>query len=162
MSRTKRKQRSLPGKDKMRIPKILAIMALTLGITFLSGCLIPPYWYEKTPEISGLVLDADSKKPIQDAILCFVSGETPIDSYRVQTDDSGHFRMKKTREFAMGFLINVHGDWNPVIGGNGYSNTLRVSHVNYYEKTINIYELVQEGAEIGTILLKKKEPDQSP
>jgi len=92
----------------------------------LTGCILPvPSWNPNVPQISGQVLDAKTRKPIDNAEI-------------VLAERGGHIHHKtKTHSDAEGrFLTRPYGTWFPITGwlpasSKVFMGNLLVSHDGY-------------------------------
>src|SRR5690348_2923465 len=82
------------------------ILAIVLLISFFGGCIPMPHTTERSPEIHGRILDANSHTPIQGAKI-FLSGHPNILSV---SDTNGNFQLKATRNFHLG-STPPEGNW---------------------------------------------------
>lgn len=108
--------------NRLRYRAVPLLSSLVFSsICLLTGCLPIPHTTERTPEISGRVLDAQTHSPIQRAKIFLV--QKP--HHTTLTDASGRFRLKETRNFHWAY-ITPEGDWPDRKG-----NVIEIVHPGY-------------------------------
>jgi len=110
----------------------------------LSGCgaMFYPHTTERSKEVRGRVLDAETRLPIKGAKIYLVE-PTHHSAY---TDANGYFRMKATRNFHTG--VNLAGGDDPM----PKQNDMDITHEKY------LPHYGRWGGDIGDVLLKPKPP----
>ena len=101
-----------------------------------------PHTTERSQEVRGRVLDAQTRLPIKGAkISLYQSPHHPT-----HTDENGCFRLKATRNFHTG--VNLAGGDDPM----PKPNDMEISHEGYES------QYGRWGGDIGDVLLKPKPP----
>jgi hypothetical protein len=117
-----------------------SFIVLALCCLSFNGCVPIPSADERSPEISGRILDAVTGQPIQGARIAL----TEHPSTSALSDSSGHFKLHATHNI---HLITILG---PCIAhwpeGKYYNDTLDISHLNYVSRQIRGSEHLVPGA----------------
>jgi hypothetical protein len=101
--------------------KIFDRYACALLFIFLTGCLPYPHTTERSPEVSGTVIDARTRAPIQGAKVFLV--QSP--HHTTYTDVNGHFDLEATRNVHLG-IITPGSDWP-----DRKDSVMEITHTNY-------------------------------
>jgi len=113
---------------------VVAVAALAVAASLLlSGCILPvPSWNPNVPLISGEVLDAKTRKPVENAEIVLEDRER---HGRTET-----YQKTKTHTDAEGrFLTRPDGTWFPITAwlpasSKVFMGNLLVSHDGYYSE----------------------------
>jgi hypothetical protein len=130
-------------KNKKRAIQKIALNCLRLcvcaaGLAFLSGCTSP-----RSPEVRGWVLDAQTRIPVESAVVYFYDHP----SKATKTDAQGYFYFKATQNFHLLRLPPGDGAWPR----GTYFDKVVVCHPNYL--TNKFYGLGHS----GDILIEPKQ-----
>ena len=101
----------------------------------LSGCIWPvPTTSQRSPEISGRVVDATTQQPIQGALIA-LHDDTNINAH---TDAFGTYRLHATRNVHLVTLLSACSVDYPA--GKHYSDRMDVSHPQYIPMAVYAQE----------------------
>ena len=92
----------------------------------LCGCIIFPYTVPRSAEVTGRVLDANTRLPIKGADIYLV--EEP--HHTTHTDANGYFRLKATHNFILIYMGD--GCWP-----NKKTDEVQISRTGYQPSGIN-------------------------
>jgi hypothetical protein len=99
----------------------MRLIPLFLILLLLIGC-VYPHFSDRSEEVRGRVLDAETRLPVKGARIYFC--DPPHHSTR--TDANGYFRMKAVKNFH--WLAGADGSGYP----NPKSNGICISHEGYF------------------------------
>ena len=91
---------------RCRNPRTIRLLALIGALGLTSGCIPIPHTTERSCEISGIVVDADTHLAIPDAKVQLL--ESP--HHTTYTDHTGQFHLPATRNFHW-LYVPPEGDW---------------------------------------------------
>ncbi|HXD00167.1 MAG TPA: hypothetical protein VN048_12560 [Verrucomicrobiae bacterium] len=129
------------------VSRALRLMPIVAVLALLTGCLPIPHTTDRSGEVTGRVVDAHTREPIQGAEIFLV--EKP--HHPTYTDTNGHFDMKATRNFHWAYAP-PEGDWP-----QGKGDIITVSYPNYLPKDIS--PNMVGSIDVGDILLNPKPPN---
>jgi len=118
--------------------KLLNPLACLVVVFLLAGCVPWPHTTDRSDEVHGRVLDAQTRNPIQGAKISFM--ESPHQT--VYTDAAGRFHRKAIRNFHWAYL-SPEGNWP-----NGKISATTITHPHYLPASGDW------GGDAGDILLK--------
>ena len=100
---------------------------LFFAVLALSGCVVPaPSVDQRSPTVSGRVLDAVTKQPVKGAVVML--HEHP--SYKARTDGDGIYRIRARHNVHLLLILGICGEQIPE--GNYYrADELDISHPLY-------------------------------
>jgi len=86
------------------------LCCLAVACVALSGCVVPaPSVDERSPAVSGRVVDATTQQPIKDATV--VLHEHP--SYKARTDKTGTYRIRARHNVQLFLVLGICGEEIP-------------------------------------------------
>jgi hypothetical protein len=127
----------------MRICFQIISVCLSIG---LAGCISGPSVDERSPEVRGRIVDAETQQPIADATIAL--REHPRTS--THSDSSGSYHLRARHNVHLVTFIGIcSSDFPP---GKYYGDRLRVSHAGYLTEEIDGRQYRDQGSTNGTVL----------
>lgn len=146
-----------PGRNSKKLWRATGVTAVGL---MLAGCLVVPHLDERSPHVSGRVLDATTRAPVNEARVEFI--ENP--ALAVITDDRGEFSIRPTRKPELLVPLGGEGQGINYDIGAKIPPRLRVTREGYRPAEIDgtkienldasRYERVPSPAEAGPVYLR--------
>lgn len=122
--------------------KTKLLIVTSIALLTLSGCVLPiPFRSNRTPELSGRVVDSATRLPLANASVSFLQrdGHTPLPRPVAMTDASGRFHLKRTTTQHLLFFYG--GPCNSSAWPDAPdSELLRIQHAGYATKTLDLNE----------------------
>jgi hypothetical protein len=121
-----------------RIVKTKLLTASIVALVTLSGCVLPiPFRSNRTPGLSGRVVDSASRSPLPNSTVSFLQQDchTPLPKPTATTDASGRFHLPRTINQHVVFVFRGLHDstfWPDAPD----SELLRIQHTGYATKTL--------------------------
>jgi hypothetical protein len=122
------------------------ILSLGLCIGF-TGCISGPSKDERSPEVRGRIVDAQTQQPIADATIALQ--QHPSTSTR--SDSSGSYRLRATHNVHLVTFLGICSSDFPA--GKYYGDGLRVSHPHYQARDIRGRQYSDPGWTNGPVLV---------
>ena len=158
--RWRRRWRLLPASELVRCNSRMrsAITCLLLALPLLNGCIVLPipYTMRGSGTFHGRVLQADTKSPVQGAVVEVLGYPKTATS----TTSDGEFTVGPGRKFYWYTVIGFHQHIVPEPVWPTLSTSIMVSHPAYAALTVEAgpkepsREVVHEFFEVGNLLLK--------
>ena len=130
-----------PGRWVVRRQPAMRLILLILALGLLPGCMPWPHTTDRSQEVRGRVLDANTHTPVSGAKVFLV--QSP--HHPAYTDATGHFRLKATRNFHWAYPA-PEGHWP-----DRKDSSMEIAHPDYLSIWGNW------SGDVGDVLLKPKQ-----